>query len=277
MPRHHLALKNFKPSVTEAAVALFDAKPWQLDSCSEEQQAVAQAFADGITTAYGCVPVKVTLSSWSRSTGYTPQDDYYDELAQITMDSWSIYTLMKHVRSHVLTVGAAIPVGDEPSEDPTKWACSLFYAVKPIMFRARVREGRIHGVTAKDTYSSDSWAKLVAADLGDDYDGSLTGTPDQWKAAVEGLPVPVSENAGDSIDDSEEIDVDESDFEAALSDDEQPESDLVAEQVGDTIWVRLGAMSRDQIRALAVANNIPRQGRTKDQLIAALVGAGVEA
>lgn len=276
MPRNHLAFKNLKPSVIAPAVALFDAKPWRLDALSDEQEALAQAFADGITTAYGCVPVKVTLDRNAYQTGYTSQDDEYGDIAEITMDSWSIFTLMKNVRTHVLTVEGATPVGDDSHEDPTKWACSLFYAVKPVMFRARVRQGRIYGMTAADTYSTESWEKLCAVNLVDPWDNSLSGSPEQIAAALAGLPVPVSENADDSLDDSEEIDVDVAAHDIAEAiESGLPEGTVVGEDERAVIRDSLSLMTRDQIRALCVANNVPRQGRNKDQLVVALREAGV--
>lgn len=273
MSRLHLAFRNFRPSITTAAVDLFNQKPWRDQEHDEESRTrLAQEFADAVTTAYGCAPVRVVVDSDFYMTGYEPEGDVFNDdrdAAQISLSSWSILTLFKCVREHILTVGGATPVGETPNDDPWKWACSLFYSVKPAMFRARVREGRVAGVTARDTYSADSWSKLDAAGFVA-FDDRLVGSKEQWKAVLDGTYV--DDTPADSLDDEDEIDVDENDFEAALNDGDVAVVDAAVHAATVAVFQ---AMSRDQIRALCVENNIPRQGRNKDQLIAALVSAGV--
>lgn len=263
MSKSHLAFRNFRQSVIAAAVELFAAKPWR-DENEDQRQTIGQTFADAITTSYGCAPVQVIVHP-NYVTGYEQAqeaDGWNDaELATIAMRSLSCFRLMKHVREHVLTVGGALPVGDDPQEDPFRWAASLFYSVKPVMYRARVREGRIEGTFARDTYSADSWAKLEQAGFVVNGD-RLTGSADQWKSVLDGTYV--EDTSTDSLADEDETDVDESDFEAALSG-EPTNND------------GLDALNRDQVRALCVANGIPRQGRNRDGLVAALREAGVSA
>ena len=251
MSRPHLAFRNFRPSVIAAANTLFSEKPWR-EECGNVEQ-VAQLFADQITTAYDCAPVRVVLDEDSWVMGYEPADEE-DETPQITLDKLSIFNLFRHVREHVLTVGGAEPHGESASDDPFRWACSLFYAVKPVMFRARVREGRIHGITARETYSADSWAKLEAAGF-TMYDDSLLGTKEDWAAVLDGTYVANSDDDSETDAITQTVDSNGSEHAQHVS--------------------SLTGLSRDRIRALCVENGIPRQGRNKTQLITALVNAGV--
>lgn len=163
--RFHLRFRNFKSETVDAALRLFDAKPWRLET-DEERLVHARAFLKEVATIYG-VPVPVVVID-PESPGlavYIPEEQV-DSLASsdrvpahIVLSKWSILSLFHAVRIHLLALGVAEPVG--PS-DPFGWSCSLFYAAKPVMFRARARERRVMGVNPIDTYSSDSIARMRA-------------------------------------------------------------------------------------------------------------------
>lgn len=256
--RTHLAFRNFKPEVTLATAELFDQKPWAFE-IEQEKEAAGQAFADKIVAAYGAPSVTVRLNPEEvYEYGYDPafEGDEDDEAreASIVLEHWSIIQLLIHLRQHVLTTEVVEAVGN-PSEDPIKWATSLFYMVKPAMFRARAREGRMPMVTAQDTYTAASWQKLV--DAGFAFDGRLTGNAQQWAECIAAPDALVEEatpgtgsfsDLSDSIPDEDEIDV------------------------PTTGW---DALTRDEVRALAVRHSVPRGNMNKTQLVRALQDAGV--
>lgn len=211
MPKTHLRFKNFRVSTLEAAAALFEAKPWRLGFGSDEQVAIAQTFVDAVSASNHVPTAEVVISQ----AGYSPASyttaivraNSLDQIESISppkihLSRWSIVSLFIAVRTHLLSNGA-----EQVSGDPKSWAHSLFYNVKPVQFRARAREGRISGVTAEDTFSRETWAKLVAAGVGDNYTGTLTieldELPTVLAAVLDGSYVApeVSETADDDDED----------------------------------------------------------------------------
>lgn len=252
--RLHLRFKNIRPGALAAADQLFAAKPWRLDEV-EAQRDAAQAFVDTICGVYGVRPAVLRIEpDLPRSfAAYSPAvlaDDEVTEIepTTIAIGEFSILTLFYVTRVHLLANGAAEA---RTQEDAQAWGCSLFYAVKPVMFRARAREGRVHGVTAKDTFTTATWQSFIEAGLAtDDY---LLVEHDDPRLQT------------DSLADDDEV-VDEADLT-----DEIPEPLPVAGNADG-----LDALNRDAIRALAREHNIPGRGRlNRDELVAALRNAGV--
>lgn len=172
MPKLHLRFKHIKPETVEAAQALFASRPWSLDQ--EGKQGVAQAFVDVVCGTYAVPTCQVQVvegdypSHWG-TYEYTPEEGTVDadgipqsiQAAQIFFRKFSIINLFGMVRTHLLNHGAVTP---KPQDEPWGWACSLFYIVNPVGFRARVREGRIRkgGIKPADTYGRNTFARMVA-------------------------------------------------------------------------------------------------------------------
>lgn len=224
-------MKNFRPSVIDAASALFEAKPWRMEFASEEQAAITQAFASTIAATYGAPNVDVQLQWGYAPATYTPAIVREDGLGriesvqspEIRLSYFSIVNLFKSVRMHVLANGAELVSGD-----PEAWVHSLFYTIKPAMFRARVREGRISGLTAKDTFTSETWQKLVDNGVADTDFGTILCRPNEVRdiltqiaagTYVNELPVGARRNDEDEGDLSEF----ESSFNEALDNDNLPD------------------------------------------------------
>lgn len=303
MPKTHLRFKNFRLSTLEAAQALFDAKPWRLGFGSDEQVAIAQAFVDAVS-ASSHVPtaeVRISQSGFSPATYTTAivRANALDQIESLTpprihLSRWSIVSLLIAVRTHLLSNGA-----EQVSGDPKSWAHSLFYAVKPATFRARVRENRIAGVTAEDTFSTETWAKLVEVGLGDVYTGRLTVERAEFDRVFPSVQdgtyvVPeVSETVSnlddadewdgpdDNLDDEEEFD-EPADVTSFLGSDDdsdvggaQGEVDLIATSPGsDDGLDGLGIVA---LRRLSRGTVSGGYNLSKPDLVAALRNAGVRA
>lgn len=160
MARLHRRFRNLKPSTISATEALFASGPWT--GTDEERQSKFERWLAAASECYG-VPrptfEKVTTDALMRGThAYT--------WGRITINNWSVITLMHAFRHHLQAMGA-VAAEYSDCEDAQAWACSLFYTVKPRLFRKRVREGRIIGVAALDLLSS----ATIEARMAEMYDG----------------------------------------------------------------------------------------------------------
>src|SRR6478735_8913400 len=153
MPRYHLKFKksDYVEEVIQATELLFEAKPWQMDL---GQESVFQAWSD-VVCAVNVAP-RATIVIDTNGRGY----DYDYDLSIISVGRASLASLFVGMGHHLWTT-----INGQESNSPEisiAWGYSLFYSVKPVMFRRRVREGRILGMTAKDTFSSATWEQLVS-------------------------------------------------------------------------------------------------------------------
>lgn len=176
MSKLHRSFKNIRVPVRDAALALFEAKPWR--EVPDEQQKLAQAFVDAAAAAYSVPTPEVNLDlvggeealRWYGPYEYAPAEAVIEgdgipqsiQASQIILRKWSIVNLFLCFRAHLLNSGVE---ARENAEEPYGWAFSLFYSVKPAIFRARVREGRIgHPAFGEiDLYSRNTLARAVAA------------------------------------------------------------------------------------------------------------------
>jgi hypothetical protein len=178
MPKLHLRFKNIRPEVLDAARALFDANPHQLDSVMQE--AAAGTFITRVCNAYNVptpeVRVEEMVHRWDGTYEYLPAEAIMVDgspesmrAAQVIIRKFSVLNLFGIARTHLLNHEAVTPKADEP----WAWACSLFYAVKPVRFRKLVREGKIRkGMSPADTYSRATFARMVAAGVAEE-DGNV--------------------------------------------------------------------------------------------------------
>lgn len=154
MTRAHLTYhrEDFSPRVLSATEDLFAAKPWRLDL---GQLDLYQRWADIVCESYEVPTVGIQKVDYDAiGFGYIE-----GEAPNIVIGRYSLATLFCAVGAHI-----ANSLGAAPSDNNVRWGFSLFYAVRPVMFRRRVREGRIQGLTARDTFSLDTWNRLT--DLG---------------------------------------------------------------------------------------------------------------
>lgn len=186
MTRFHLKMRqgDFPAEVIRATELLFDAKPWRLDL---GQLDLYQRWADVVCDAYnvpaiGIQKVDVDALGFEYVPGVVPN---------ILIGRYSLTTLFCAVGAHIL-------MSDNRGNGVAnvEWAYSLFYIVRPVMFRRRAREGRILNMTAKDTFSRDTWDRLenMGLTMGDflldsafdirtlDADDDLTSPDDEAEA-----------------------------------------------------------------------------------------------
>lgn len=279
MPRTHLALKNFRPPVLEATTALFNAKPWNANVT--DQLGLGQTFVSAICQAYNvrdCTLVMRPL--WGASHDYTPAVVSENTVGEtvvvsaptIVLDAWSITNLMVALRMHLLANGVA-----QVNHDPEAWVHSLFYTVRPAMFRARVREGRIGHLTAKDTFTTETWELLVNADVGSDRTEMLNCRPNEVAGILERIRNETDdyvEGDGDDLVTLNAGDMAVIDAGIAAINDNLPDEEET--DVDDSITDNLGGLNRDALRRLAAEHNISGRGSMlAPQLREALRNAGV--
>lgn len=139
MSRMHLKFKNIKPATVAATTELFTAGPWS--GTDEEKQGKYELWLAKVSEAYGVPAPTLEINFGNRFASY--------EWGRITLGAFSVTTLFHDFRHHLQAMGACA-ADMQDCEDAQAWACSLFYACKPRMFRRRVREGRIMGVHPDD-------------------------------------------------------------------------------------------------------------------------------
>lgn len=240
MARYHLKFRNFNEQTIAAAEELFSNKPWRMEWL-EGSSDLFQAFVNRLSEIYETPEVQVHLNRSSHEYSHYNCDSI-DGFYLINLPSVSILRLFTGFRKHMLNTIEDIEPVDGP--DPLCWGTSLFYSVRPKMFRARVREGRIFGMTAEDTYSRTSWQRLLDANLAD-LDGTLLCTNREAHQFLLNESIAVNESESG-----------EAESQTAQND-------------------GLDMLSRDQIRALARENNIVRGNRNRAELIEALRERGV--
>lgn len=156
MAKLHLAFRSIEPEVVAATETLFAAKPWREDR--DSQAALAQTWLDTTTTLYGLPEIHFAFTESNVRVEYVPATG--DSPAKIVANHFSLINLfwaMARHRGEFSRSGAG--------HNPMGWACSLFYTVRPAMFRARVREGRVVGVGVRDIYSAATWARIQSHGL----------------------------------------------------------------------------------------------------------------
>lgn len=259
--RPHLRYQQIRDEAKEAASDLFAAKPWRAET-DDEKVDLVRPFVARICEAYR-VPVpeiKVYRGIWGtysyRAGVRHSLTALNADAGTITIRSFAVIHLFTGLRAHINShTGSRI--------DPFPWACSLFYAVKPTMFRARVREDRIPGVVARATYTQESWDALVEQGLADDTTGRLVIE----EVPSEEVQQAVNDFVNGLIEDEAEEGIAE--IESMLQDEaeQSPLFEVVAQGSYDSetdelqLSDGLDSLNRDQLRAEAARLNIPGRGR----------------
>jgi hypothetical protein len=155
MTRAHLKYRkqDFLPRVLGATEDLFAAKPWRLDI---GQLDLFQRWADIVCEAHEVPPVGIHKIDHD-AVGFGYLVDETNDVANVLLGRYSLATLFCGVGAHISL--------NSDRFNHIEWGFSLFYIVRPVMFRRRVREGRIEGLTARDTFSRATWDRLTVMGL----------------------------------------------------------------------------------------------------------------
>lgn len=166
MARLHLRHRDIAPEVLEAVKEMNDRKPWTLPRALRQE--AATQFATRICSLGSVAPPEIIFERGRSRRPYTycPATTtgslgLTTSAAQIEFRRWRTVDVIAAVRHHVSQVT------DIRDLDPMDWACSAFYQACPSSFRASARNGKVPGVTTKDTFTTESWLKLVAHGLVD--------------------------------------------------------------------------------------------------------------
>lgn len=200
--RPHLKYRGIRDEAKAAATDLFAQRPWTLEN--GEKVDAAQAFADELSSIYGVPSPQIQISprifhSYSYRPAIRTALDEQITRGVITLKNWSILQLFKALREH-------INYCKNQRVDEFDWACSLFYSVKPTMFRKRVREGRINGVAVAALYTTETWERMKAEGLVDEYDRLVVPqeeTEDEDELAALAMDLAVEGEVLSGIDETE--------------------------------------------------------------------------
>lgn len=154
MARLHLQFRNLNERTKVTTRTLFESGPWS--GTDEEKIVKYEQWLKDTSRVYR---VPVPTLEIDLSPRVSSREDGY-EVGRITLAGWSIVSLFHFYRHHLQAMGS---VAAEPGDcsDAQAWSCSLFYSVRPRMFRKRVREGRIVGVNSDDLLSSETLARRL--------------------------------------------------------------------------------------------------------------------
>lgn len=241
--RPHLRFPAIKEEVKTTVAELFAANPWSPDA---DPLAVVDPFVDRICRYYGVPVPLIEISPWiTNRFSYRPDARFSlaseNEAGKITLREFTLIDLLMALRRHINShTGSRL--------DEHAWACSLYYAVKPVRFRRLAREGKMLGVSARATYKNETWDRLVEEGRADPYTGMLfveEVSEETVAAATEYAEAIIEEEAAEGI-------ANLSNFLA--------ENDVVAGIPEATPTDVVEAMNRDQLRAEAARLNIPGRG-----------------
>lgn len=165
MARLHLRHRNIAPEVLEAVKTINSQKPWQLPR--DERSAIVTDFAAKLCTL-GEIQAPSIYFNRGRSrrpfvyaAGTMGSLGLSTSPASLNFYRWRTVEVIAGVRHHINVL-----TGDEVT-DPIEWACSAFYQAAPTSFRTSARNGKVPGVEAKDTFTTESWLKIMENGLAD--------------------------------------------------------------------------------------------------------------
>lgn len=156
--KFHLHFKNFHPKILEVTEAVMQHKPWKMEDFNEKQ-ALFEQWVAAASKIYDVVVPEVQV--YEDEPMLTYMGAMYDaENIRLYMRKHSLVSLFFTFRLHCLHVWAAkegedlAQLGEERNKknmrDAAGWACSLFYLLRPYLFRRSVREGKILLVHPRD-------------------------------------------------------------------------------------------------------------------------------
>lgn len=172
MSRLHLRHPNIAAPVLEAINEMHSARPWE--KSRPERAEIVKVFATAMADmAPEEIAVPEIVFERTRSRGYSAIGYRYTPAitgslglsvtpAKITFPRWRTVEVITAVRKHILFV-----TEQDRDGDPLAWACSALYQANPAAFRFAARKNKVRSVDPKDTYTTESWNKIVAAGLAD--------------------------------------------------------------------------------------------------------------
>lgn len=138
MSKLHLKFKNIREDVLEATEEFFVSKPWE--GSNEEKQQKFDYWLAKVSEAYGVETPGLEVVEGNPMLQLMVMA--YQE-GMIYSRKYSIINTFIGFRRHCQVQGAVTVDPDKQQEDCAAWACSLFYKLRPFMFRKGVREGKI--------------------------------------------------------------------------------------------------------------------------------------
>jgi len=171
--RYHLHFKNLHPTVLRAADELFLSKPWT--GTDEERYVKFRTFLQRASDAYSVPAPSFEVDTAGVNHGLALQRMQYD-LGQIDCADFSVISTFLGLRAHLQALNVANIDGLSEAEDnltaqrllandAVGWACSLFYTVRPTLFRKAVRSGVIQFVAPIDLLSSATQERYWAGEV----------------------------------------------------------------------------------------------------------------
>ncbi len=142
MPAYHLHFRRFNHWTLIATEELFASKPWE--GTPLQQVAKLARWSDRVSDIYNLPAPSVVyfpgLPGEHGGGAYTPENQV------IWLAKPSIITMFHEFRHHM-----QLARGQKSTEEDARgWSLSLYYRVRPQMFKRLVRQGRVHGMTVRD-------------------------------------------------------------------------------------------------------------------------------
>jgi excisionase family DNA binding protein len=242
MARLHIQFKNIHKGARKAAKTLFDSKPWS--GTDEEKQTKFERFLRDASEVYGLPTPTLTVMADLDTQGLVAPNT-------IHLVKYSVTTLFHAFRSHMQYTGA-VDVPFYTPADAQAWACSLFYTIRPILFRKQVRQRRIQGVFPDDLLTSatlaarqdevdEAFAGIVAESYDDDEieDDDADGLND----ALDEVSAPTDEQVDDAEVPAERLSITDAAQRLGVSPstvrNRIAAGDLAATRDGRRVWVLL--------------------------------------
>jgi hypothetical protein len=165
----HLHYKNFHTDTLAITEAVMVEKPWKLEDFNTKQ-ALFEQWVDKTAKVYD-VPVPEVMVYEDSPLLQESFCMYDGDQGRIYLRKHSLVSLFMMFRVHMLIcldTREGVQYTEERHrdihQDAAAWACSLFYQLRPFLFRRSVREGKIKLIHPRD----------------------LLANPEEWEATPEG-------------------------------------------------------------------------------------------
>ncbi len=144
--KHHLTFKNLHPKLIVVTKEFFDAQPWRIED-PDEKYALYDAWLATVSEDVYKIekPGLVVIPGHPLLEMACALYDRHQKV--IAMRRYSVLSLFHEYRMHMQEMGCIGNISeytpDQRRDDAAGWSCSLFYTLKPLLFRKSVREGKI--------------------------------------------------------------------------------------------------------------------------------------
>jgi hypothetical protein len=150
--KFHLHFKNFHPRTLEVTEAVMEQKPWKMEDFNSKQ-GLFEKWLKEVSDIY-TVPCPELMVYEDEPSLQQMAALYDSEHQRLYMRKHSLVSLFFLFRQHVLVITAVRENKELDAEsmmrDSAGWAASLFYMLRPFLFRRSVREGKILLVQPRD-------------------------------------------------------------------------------------------------------------------------------